>query len=256
MMLLIGLGVIVLAFIVMFTKPGVMLKGAYNLLFKNMAETAEGAEMVFEKAIEESESKYARASDALRQVSGSLATQKERKLSLERDKSNYEKQCEKLVVQGLRDKAMVLAQAIETLTADIENCNRNIDKLTSSVNEATSLVSMCEAELIQLKMEKKTVVENLKLDSELLNTYNSIDELRKDTSVQKMLGYARDGSKEKKDQAVGAKIVHENKASTQLQEATKTAQGASALDYINKLEKKIKENAHSVNNAGEKVNTK
>jgi hypothetical protein len=155
-------------------------------------------------------------------------------------KNNLEKQCEKLISQGNKDKAVILASGIQTIISDLETCDRNILKLASSVKEATSLVGMCESELIQLRMEKKNVVENLKLDSELLKTYNSLDELRKDTNAQKMLGYAREGSKEKREQAVGARVVHESKASTQIQDAVKTAQSVSAMDYIEEMERKMK----------------
>ena len=232
--------IILLAFGVLFpSKVQVILKGTYNLFFKNIANTPEGAAMIYDEAIEESEKKYSKAVDALQSVGGSLMTQKEYKEELLRNQATMERQCEALVRQGNRDQALLLANRIQDILMAIDNSTKNIDNLAKSVAEAKELVGMTENELSSLKQEKKLIIENLKLNSQMVKAYNSLDELRKDTNVQKLLGYVREGAKETKEQASGARIVHESKASTQLNNAIKTANSSNALDYLQKLEQKI-----------------
>lgn len=231
----IGIAIAALAGILLFTKPGVLIKGFFGLFVKNIAQTPEGAEAIYQEAIEESQEKYNKAADALQRVSGALAGQKDTRERLLKERNNLDAQCKKLVRLGNDEQALIIAQSIQDLDAEIENCDNNIANLTNSVNDAKKLVAICEEELIKLKRESKLVVDNLRLNNEMAQAYNSLDELRRDGNVQKLLGHVRDGAQDAKNKAVGAKTVHENKISVQIAEAGKTARKSSASDYLSKI---------------------
>lgn len=255
-LLYIGIAVIVGTGILLFTKPGVLIKGFFGLFVKNIAQTPEGAEAIYQEAIEESQIKYNKAADALQRVSGALAGQKDIKDKLVKEKTNLEAQCKMLVHKGNDEQALIIAQSIQDLEAEIENCDSNIANLANSVNDAKKLVGICEENLIKLKRESKLVVNNLRLNNEMTQAYNSLDELRNDSNVQKLLSHARDGAQEAKQKAVGAKTLHENKISVQIAEAGKTARKANASDYLNKIKNEmngsggfeVKERANKNNN--------
>lgn len=217
------------------SKIAVFLKGLYHIFFKNLAETPEGAETIYAQAIDEAQDKYSQASNTLANISGALADAKRKKEKSEKELTDLESQCKQLIKSGNESAALVLANGRQGLIDLVNNYTINISGLEANVKDAKEILSICESNLKQLQSEKTTVVENLKLDLQLKKSYNSLDELRKDNGVAKLLGQVREGADQKRNEAVGARIVHENKASTQIAAAQKLVNQSSANDFLDSL---------------------
>jgi inhibitor of KinA sporulation pathway (predicted exonuclease) len=240
-MILVVLVVIVLALILFPDFRGklkVMCGGILNLFIEDKAKTVKGAEAVYQQAIEEATDDYCRASDMLRQVSGQLNLAQR---DLESKKEQFKKvtdMCETLVKNGRVNEAMIKAEERESLEIEVNAFTVAINRLTPVVNDAIDINDKCDKALAKLKRDKTQKIAEMKLNQDLNKAYDNMDELKRNTSTKKLLDSVGEGVRSSQEKAVGAKVIYENKLSTKIEKADKTAQALSTNNYIEDLKKK------------------
>lgn len=237
-----GIIVIVLAGVFIFggSKLRVLLKGFVGLFVEDLAKTPEGASAVYNQAIEKSQNDYNTAHNTLQKVAGQLDSSKK---SIETTKIKLQKteeKCEAFVKDGQFDKAELFAQQRNDLLEELELHERAVKELEPIFEEAKRISNYLEQKLTKLKKDKVRVINDLKLNKQLKNMYDDMDELKNTTNVDKLLDSVKEGMKDSREKATGAKIVHENKLSTKVSKADEDAKQLVNNDYIEELKRKYK----------------
>ncbi len=238
MLLWVLIGVAVVAFVVLFTKPGVLIQGVYHTFFKDMMATPEGAEKVFAVKIEQMQKRRVQAVEALQEVSGQLNRMQANYKKISRELEEIEKSCETLAQKGeFNGDLEVLAQQREGILQQKQMYQSQIAELEPMCRETQEVLTTLELQLTALEREKVTVVNNLRLNIQKKEMYDTLDNLRK-TTVDKLLADARDGVQRKEDLAAGAKIVHDSRLETKVEKAKQSATGMASSSYLDQLKNK------------------
>lgn len=226
-----------------------LLKGFFGVFVKNIAETPEGAEAIFTEAINEKRREYIKAEEVLQTVSGRLAIFK-KDLEVENRKiKEIQTKAETYAKARQFDKVDLYDIEYQKSMTVVEQLQSAIAELEPMVEEAKFVSNSKEKELQTLMKEKTTVIEQLKLNKTMKEVYDSMDELKRNSSTSKLLGAVKEGARTSKEQAIGAKVVHENKISTKLAHAdSEIGQLKGNSDWATKLKQQ-----YAVNNDKERV---
>lgn len=222
-----------------FWKKLIVLFGGFlNVFVEDKAKTPDGANAIYSKAIEAAEDGYNKTHSTLSKFTGQLDSAK-RKLDSSKEKlKSVEKQCESLVKNGKIEQAEVLVEERETLLSEIKQQTMLVERLVPLQKEAEELFRLSEKKLRQLKQERKEVVSELSLNSQMSQAYDDLDELKKSKAIDKLLDSVNDAQKESREKVVGAKTIHENKLSTRIARAEEAANKSSSNEYLEKLKAK------------------
>lgn len=232
---------IVLALIIMpdFRKKlGVLIGGFLNVFVEDAAKTPEGANAVFNQAIEDMQEKYNRAANTLNKLSGELKYNEDSVEKITKEINDVEATCERLVKSKQMDDAEVYASRRAELISELKQKKECIERLKPMVSDAKQIYDTCGKKLRELKRNKKETVEKLKMNGQLKDLLGDLDELKKDTATAKMLDAVMDGSKDLQKEVDGARIVHENRTSTKIARAEQKAAQLKSDEYLESLKKK------------------
>lgn len=236
--ILIAIGVVAGLVLILSGKARVLVKGFFGLFITNVAKTPEGAEAIYQEAIDNAQNDYNKASDTLNTIAGKFDTAKK---NLARSKSELDRvkdKCEQLAKDGMIDKLEVYATKLDEITADVELYTKEIAKYEPMFNDATLVCNKLEAQLRKLKKEKTTVVAELRLNNSTKEMYDRLDELKNTRSADKLLGTVREGLTESSEQATGAKTVYNSKTSTKIERIEQETKSAETNAYIQSLRDK------------------
>ena len=209
-----------------------------NLFVEDMANTPEGAEAVYQQAIEELEEKYASASTVYNRIYGELTHLQNDIASLNEDKKKAEKKCEALVKAGDMENAKIMSERRGEIVYEIESKTRLMNELTPKVEEAKNIHTMCQKRLEELKREKSRRINELVLHGTMRDLYNDLDTLKRTSDTDKLLGSIRDYSEDLHKEVTGAAAVHNNKTSTKIDRAESSARAVATDDYLESLKSK------------------
>ena len=223
-------------------KARTMLKGFWGLFFTNLAKTPEGAEAIYQEAIEQAQNDYNEASDTLNTLAGKLETSKTNLQKSQEELKNVQDKCEQLAKAGKFDQLDTYSVRLDEVTADVELYTKEVQKYQPLFDDASVVCNKFEATLKKLKKEKSTVIAELKLNSSTKEMYDKLDGLKNVKSTDKLLESVRDGLVESTEQAVGAKTVYNNKTSTKIEKIEQETKSAATNDYIQSLKNKYKNN--------------
>lgn len=235
------IAVVLLAFIIFpeFRKKLKVLVGGFlNVFVEDAAKTPEGANAVFNQAIEEMQDKYNRAANTLNKLSGELKHAEAAVESITKEIKDVEATCERLVKAGQMNDAEVYATRRAELVTELEQKNECIARLKPMVADATQIHDAVGKKLRELKRNKKETVDKLKMNGQLKDLLGDLDELKKDTATAKMLDAVMDGSKDLQKEVDGARVVHENRTSTKIARAEQKAAQLKSDEYLESLKKK------------------
>lgn len=242
--ILIGIAFLIVLALVLFPefrkKLKVLTSGFLNMFVEDAAKTPDGANAVFNEAIEEARKKYQKAGDTFSRLSGELNETKNQKKILENNIKTVEAKCESCVSRGDIKNAEIFASQRSEYLLDLKRKNECLEKLTPMVAEAQQIYSVCEKNLNDLRRNKKNTVENIKLNNQLKTMYNDLDELRKDGTTSKLIESVMESSSDLEKEAQGARIVHENKISTKVANAERQIEKTQTDEYIKSLMNKYK----------------
>ena len=219
-------------------KLKVLVGGFLNVFVEDAAKTPEGANAVFNQAIEEMQDKYNRAANTLNKLSGELKHAEAPLDSITKEIKEVEATCERLVKAGQLNDAEVYASRRAELVTELEQKKECIVRLKPMVADATQIYDTLGKKLRELKRNKKETVEKLKMNGQLKDLLGDLDELKKDTATAKMLDAVMDGSKDLQKEVDGARVVHENRASTKIARAEQKAAQLKSDEYLESLKKK------------------
>lgn len=218
----------------------VLIGGFLGIFVKNMANTPDGARAVYDQAIAEAEENYKKVSKVLNKFSGELKEKKDQIAMLERNIKRYETECEALVQAGRYDDARVFSDKRNAAIAELEGLKEYRDQLEPMVAEATQAHTMYAKKLQQLKDESTRVVNEMQLNRTMDGLLADLDELRRDSATDKLLGAVRDGASDLRKEVQGGMVVHQNRLSTKVAQAEAAARSAQSDAYLNELMEKYK----------------
>lgn len=230
--------VIFVAILIFFPKSRTLFKGLVGLFIEDVAKTPEGAAAVYSEAIEKAQDEYNKANDTLMKIAGQLNTAQKELESCKIELKRVEESCENFAKNQMWDKVEIYSLKREELADDLVNKETIVKQLTPLVEEAKVINNHCEQKLTALKKEKVKVINDLKMNKQLKEMYDDMDELKNITSSDKLLETVKEGVKETREQAVGARTVHNNKTTTKLKAADDEAKKLSSMSYAESLKKK------------------
>lgn len=216
----------------------VLLRGLVGWFVEDLAKTPEGAAAVYNQAIEKSQNDYNTAHNTLQKVAGQLDSSKKSLISTKDQLQKTEEKCEAFAKSGQFDKVDLFAQQRNDLLDDLELQERTAKELEPIFEEAKRISNYLEQKLIKLKKDKTRVTNDLKLNKQLKDMYDDMDELKNTTNVDKLLDSVKEGVKDSREKAVGARVVHGNKLSTKISNADEDAKKLVNNDYVEELKKK------------------
>jgi len=238
--IVLGIIVIVLAGVFIFggSKLRVLLRGFVGLFVEDLAKTPEGAAAVYNQAIEKAQNDYNTAHNTLQKVAGQLDSSQKSVITTKDKLQKAEEKCEAFAKAGQFDKVELFAQQRNDLLEELESHERAVKELEPIFEEAKRISNFLEQKLSKMKKEKVRVINDLKLNKQLKDMYDDMDEMKNVTNVDKLLDSVKEGVKDSREQAVGAKVVHGNKLSTKISNADEDAKKLVSNDYVEELKRK------------------
>jgi len=219
-------------------KIKVLVGGFLNVFVEDAAKTPEGAEAVFNQAIDEVQNNYNKAASTFNKLSGELKCAENDVAKLTKELHDVEATCERLVKSGQYSDAEVYSARRSEIITEIEQKKDCIEKLKPMVADANQIYVAQGKKLTELKRTKKETIAKLQMNGQLKDLYGDLDELRKETATSKMLDAIMDGSKDLQKEVEGARVVHENRASTKIARAEQKAAQVRGDEYLESLKKK------------------
>ena len=230
--------ILFVAILIIFPKARVLIKGFIGVFIEDRAKTPEGARAVYEEAINEAQDEYAKANDILQKFTGKLDSAKKELVTTQKKISEIEKKCETFAKNNQWEEVQLYAEQKDILESDLESLATLISELELNVEEATEINREKEIKLTTLKREKEKIVNDLIRDRQLKEIYDDMDELKSRNTTGKLVQSVREGAKDARENAVGARAVHNSKTSTKIARADARAAQLSSNDYVESLKKK------------------
>lgn len=171
---------------------------------------------------------------------GKKATLDKKMKALEDDIAQAEKKCIYFVKTDNEAQAKIFSEMRMEKISEYQVYERQMMQLAERVVEAEEVTRHCEKQLKELMRRKSMDVAQLKLDTQLAESYDALDELKRTTSTDKLLGIVKEGVDERHEKAVGARAIYESKASTRIARADKEFESLAADTYLDNLKKQIK----------------
>lgn len=237
-LLAVGVVIVLLAVVFFPEEFKTLFKGAVRIFIKDIAETPEGAEMIFSEKIDQAQDAYTKADNAYKIAAGKLSNAKKDTEQLKERLARVESECESLVKNGRIDMAQLKADEREEILSDIKRHEQLIQAYEAAANTAREAQEACEKNLRTLKRESKEVVENMRVKKQLKDVYDDMDELKATTGTDKLLESVREHNKDLNAIVEGSKVVHDSKLSTRLQKADVEAKKLQSNDYLESLKQK------------------
>ena len=132
------LGIILLALLIFpeFRKKIKVLVGGFlNVFVEDAAKTPEGAEAVFNQAIQEAQNNYNKAASTFNKLSGELKSTEDSIARLTKELRDVEANCERLVKSGQYSDAEVYSARRSEILSEIERKKECAEKLKPMVAE-------------------------------------------------------------------------------------------------------------------------
>jgi phage shock protein A len=239
----IALIIVVIVLIVVFF-PGfckrmkVLISGFLGSLTENVASTPDGARAVYNEAIEQQESVYAKSANVLQKLTGKYSSTQKNYETKQKELKSVESECEALVRTHQLEQANVLAEKRTMLLEEVESLQQALVQLKPMVDSARDVYQRNSDRLEKLKRDSVDKVEKLQLDKMVKESQDDIDSLRNDTAIKKLLDSVDKACVDADEMAVGSKELYDNKTSTKVMRAEADARNVSTSSYIDDLMKK------------------
>ena len=134
--------------------------------------------------------------------------------------------------------AILLAEDREELLAQLAGFQEDEPRLAAAVKEAEAINTATQKKLKELKKDQTRVVKKLESNERMKNIYDDLDELKRTTDTDKLLGSIKEKVTKGNQEIAGAKAIRNNSIDVKLESAEIRARKASALDFLNETPKK------------------
>lgn len=221
--------------LVMSGKLRTLLSGFLSLFVEDLSKTPEGAEAVYTKAIEEAQNEYNEAETLFRKVAGQLNEARMKLKEAEELSIELDKKAKTLATSNRDEEALEVILAKEEADGDAEIWAKTVTNLTKTCEDAKEMHANREQMLRKLIKDKKQVVTQLRMNKQMSEIYDSMDELKNKKTTDKLIAGIKDKVVDGKNEVAGAKMIHENKSSTKMQRIDEVTKKSNATDYLEKL---------------------
>ena len=234
----IGVGVFILIALGVSGKLMTLARGFAGLFVENVATTPTGAKAVYNDAIEKAQVNYNKANDAYRQVAGEYEHVKTEiaRLTKEVDKKTNEARAAKAA--GNMQDAILLAETREDLLVELESFKEDEIRLATAVKDAEQINTATQQKLKALKKDQTKVVRKLESNERMKAIYDDLDDLKRTTDTDKLLGSIKEKVEKGNQEVTGAKAIRNNSLDVKLESAETRAKKASALSFLDEVDKK------------------
>ena len=209
-------------------KLKVLVGGFLNIFVEDIAKTPEGAKAVFQQAIEEVQERYNKAGDTLNRFVGEQSSVQKNLNKLYGELKDVESKCESLVRSGNMADAAIFSTRREEILFEISQKEGYLREIEPMVKEAQTVYE-------ELKKQSRMTVEEMKLRGNMKDLLGDLDELRRDSATDKLLGSVRDGAEDLRKEVDGAIVVHASRTTTKMSMAEKNAAKAQSDAYLQSL---------------------
>lgn len=206
-----------------------------NIFVEDIAKTPEGAKAVFQQAIEEVQERYNKAGDTLNRFVGEQSSVQKNLNKLYGELKDVESKCESLVRSGNMADAAIFSTRREEILFEISQKEGYLRELEPMVKEAQAVYEAYDKKLRELKKQSRMTVEEMKLRGNMKDLLGDLDELRRDSATDKLLGSVRDGAEDLRKEVDGAIVVHASRTTTKMSMAEKNAAKAQSDAYLQSL---------------------
>ena len=219
-------------------KLKVLAGGFLNVFVEDAAKTPEGAQAVFNQAIEEVQHKYNMAARTYNKMIGELRHAEANLASLKTQLREIETACENFAKRGDRANAEVYASRRLEVLSDIKQREECIVRWKPMVEDAKNIHEAYGKKLRELKRTSKETVNKMKMNGQLNDLLGDLDELKRESATDKLLGTVMDGASDLQKETDGARAVHENRLSTKMARAEAEAAKVQSDAYLDELMRK------------------
>lgn len=216
-------------------KLKVLVGGFLNIFVEDIAKTPEGAKAVFQQAIEEVQERYNKAGDTLNRFVGEQSSVQKNLNKLYGELKDVESKCESLVRSGNMADAAIFSTRREEILFEISQKEGYLREIEPMVKEAQTVYEAYDKKLRELKKQSRMTVEEMKLRGNMKDLLGDLDELRRDSATDKLLGSVRDGAEDLRKEVDGAIVVHASRTTTKMSMAEKNAAKAQSDAYLQSL---------------------
>ena len=199
-------------------KLKVLVGGFLNIFVEDIAKTPEGAKAVFQQAIEEVQERYNKAGDTLNRFVGEQSSVQKNLNKLYGELKDVESKCESLVRSGNMADAAIFSTRREEILFEISQKEGYLREIEPMVKEAQTVYEAYDKKLRELKKQSRMTVEEMKLRGNMKDLLGDLDELRRDSATDKLLG-----------------SVHASRTTTKMSMAEKNAAKAQSDAYLQSL---------------------
>lgn len=205
------------------SQIGILLRGFWGLFVKDMASTPEGAAAVYDQLIDKAQNEYNSADESVRQIAGQLQITKDKHKAFTAQLQNIESRGEALARNGRTEELQYLSAERSGIISQVTVFQEAIDRLEPMLSEALGIKEKMEKRLMDLKTNKVNKINQLKLDLTSQQLYSNLDDLKRNSNLDKLAGAVEDKMNSEREKAVGARVVHESKLSTKIDKANNVA---------------------------------
>lgn len=234
-----GAGLATLVFI-MFPEARSLGKGFLRIFVQDMAATPEGARAIYSEKIEELQQTYNEASDSYRMVTGEYEQSKKELQSLQQRLKLVESQCESLIKMGNDEGAKIKAQERQEILEDIQHVGEMMDKYEAAMQEAKTISSTCEQQLIQMKKEMKDTIKEMQDNKRISEVYQRMDKLRNTSGTDKMIAAIHEKNEDLAKMASGSKAVYQNSTAAKVRSVEQDVRKLESDAYLSSLKNKYR----------------
>lgn len=236
--LITGILIVTIAGVILTDKGRTLAKGFLNIFFEDVAKTPQGANAIYQQAIEECQKDYNKADNNLKRVSGMLSSYENKISELEKNIAADKSRCENLVKGDKFEDAELIAQRISEMEEEKVIYINKVKELKPMLESAKTVHSNLEVKLSKLKKDKHIVVKQLEINKQQEDLYNDLNELKNVKGVDKLLNSVKEEVVSSNERVVGARMVHENRTSTKIQRIDERLKSSQASSYVEELKRK------------------
>ena len=140
-----------------------------------------------------------------------------------------------LVRSGNMADAAIFSTRREEILFEISQKEGYLREIEPMVKEAQTVYEAYDKKLRELKKQSRMTVEEMKLRGNMKDLLGDLDELRRDSATDKLLGSVRDGAEDLRKEVDGAIVVHASRTTTKMSMAEKNAAKAQSDAYLQSL---------------------
>lgn len=219
------------------SRAKILIRGCYNGYIKRIAKTPQGLEAIYLEAISAAQDKYTTAKRILANLNGKQRTLEKRIDDTKNTLYALEKTARKCTEKGMDVEAETVAEEwnlkMEALRAYED---QRID-LAKFIQDAEMVYTNSETEVNRLKAEKDYELDKLIHNTQMLEMYNDMDNIRSKKDVGHLLNTIKDESRKTAELATGTRMLHENKSSTKMETIRKEIRKEENLAFLEELKK-------------------